>query len=34
MRYPTEEFSPEERAILAPHFTNLDRPVFALVNLP
>ncbi|HEV7771381.1 MAG TPA: FAD-dependent thymidylate synthase [Solirubrobacterales bacterium] len=34
MRYPVEEFSPEERAILAPHFTNLDRPVFALVNLP
>ena len=34
MRYPTEEFSPEERAILAPHFTNLDRPVFGLVNLP
>ena len=24
----------EERALLAPHFTNLDRPVFALVNLP
>ena len=34
MRYPVEEFSPEERALLAPHFTNLDRPVFALVNLP
>ncbi|HEX2391967.1 MAG TPA: FAD-dependent thymidylate synthase [Solirubrobacterales bacterium] len=34
MRYPAEEFSAEERAILAPHFTNLDRPVFALVNLP
>jgi thymidylate synthase ThyX len=34
VRYPVEEFSPEERAILAPHFTNLDRPVFALVNLP
>jgi thymidylate synthase ThyX len=34
VRYPTEEFSPEERAILAPHFTNLDRPVFGLVNLP
>jgi thymidylate synthase ThyX len=32
--YPVEQFSPEERAILAPHFTNLDRPVFALVNLP
>jgi len=34
MRYPTEHFSDEERALLAPHFTNLDRPVFALVNLP
>ena len=34
MRYPVEQFTPEERAILAPHFTNLDRPVFALVNLP
>ena len=34
MRYPVESFTPEERAILAPHFTNLDRPVFALVNLP
>ena len=34
MRYPVESFSPEERALLAPHFTNLDRPVFGLVNLP
>jgi thymidylate synthase ThyX len=34
VRYPPEDFSPEERAILAPHFTNLDRPVFGLVNLP
>jgi thymidylate synthase ThyX len=34
VRYPVESFSPEERAVLAPHFTNLDRPVFALVNLP
>jgi len=34
VRYPVEQFSPEERALLAPHFTNLDRPVFALVNLP
>jgi thymidylate synthase ThyX len=32
--YPVESFSAEERALLAPHFTNLDRPVFALVNLP
>jgi len=34
VRYPSEEFTPAERAILAPHFTNLDGPVFALVNLP
>ncbi|MBI4011464.1 MAG: FAD-dependent thymidylate synthase [Candidatus Rokubacteria bacterium] len=29
-----ESFTPEERARLAPHFTSLDGPVFALVNLP
>jgi thymidylate synthase ThyX len=29
-----ETFTEAERARLAPHFTNLDRPVFALVNLP
>jgi thymidylate synthase ThyX len=34
MDYPVESFTEEERAALAPHFTNLDRPVFALVNLP
>jgi thymidylate synthase ThyX len=34
VRYPVEEFTDEERKLLAPHFTNLDRPVFALVNLP
>jgi thymidylate synthase ThyX len=34
VRYPVEQFTAEERAILAPHFTNLDRPVFGLVNLP
>jgi thymidylate synthase ThyX len=34
MRYPVESFNDEERALLAPHFTNLDRPVFALVGLP
>lgn len=28
------EFSPDEDAILARYFTNLDRPVFALRNLP
>ena len=31
---PVEQFTEEEQARLAPHFTNLDRPVFALVNLP
>src|SRR3954464_1238412 len=31
---PVESFSDDERARLAPHFTNLDRPVFGLVNLP
>jgi len=30
----TEEFSRDERAALAPYVTNLDGPVFALVNLP
>jgi thymidylate synthase ThyX len=34
VRYPVEDFTAEERALLAPRFTNLDRPVFALVNLP
>src|SRR4249919_2127019 len=31
---PVEPFSEEERERLALHFTNLDRPVFGLVNLP
>jgi thymidylate synthase ThyX len=31
---PVESFTEEERERLAPHFTNLDRPVFGLVNLP
>src|SRR2546430_2805536 len=30
----SDQFSPEERAALSPYFTNLDGPVFALVNLP
>jgi thymidylate synthase ThyX len=30
----TESFTAEERARLAPHFTSVDGPVFALVNLP
>ena len=34
VRYPVDEFTPQERDLLSPHFTNLDRPVFALVNLP
>ena len=29
-----EPFTAEERARLAPYFTNVDQPVFALVNLP
>jgi thymidylate synthase ThyX len=29
-----EQFTTEERELLAPYFTNLDGPVFALVNLP
>lgn len=29
-----EEFSQEEREILQPFFTNLDKPIFALINLP
>ena len=32
--YWVEEFTADERARLAPYFTNLDRPVFALRNLP
>jgi len=34
VQYPVETFSAAERGRLSPHFTNLDRPVFALVNLP
>jgi thymidylate synthase ThyX len=34
MDYPVETFNEDERARLAPHVTNLDLPVFALVNLP
>jgi thymidylate synthase ThyX len=32
--YVSEDFSAEERSILRRYFTNLDEPVFALVNLP
>jgi thymidylate synthase ThyX len=34
LSFVSEEFTPVERSRLAPHFTNLDSPVFALVNLP
>jgi thymidylate synthase ThyX len=34
MQYVAEDFTPEEAAALRPYVTNLDRPVFALVNLP
>ena len=32
--YAVERFTDEEQDILRPYFTNLDLPVFALVNLP
>ncbi len=32
--YVTEEWTDDEARVLARHFTNLDGPVFALVNLP
>jgi len=34
VQYPVESFTETERERLRPHFTNLDRPVFGLVNLP
>jgi thymidylate synthase ThyX len=34
MQYPVESFTAPERAQLAPHFSNLDGPVFALIDLP
>jgi len=34
LEFVEEVFTEEERAILAPHFTNLDGAVFALVDLP
>ncbi len=34
MAHPVESFTEDEAALLAPHVTSLDRPVFALVNLP
>ena len=32
--YIAEDFTPDEADILRRYFTNLDGPVFALVNLP
>jgi thymidylate synthase ThyX len=34
MDYPRESFSDDEQRRLESHFTNLDRPVFCVVNLP
>ncbi len=34
MEYPIETFTEAERTRLRAHCTNLDRPVFALINLP
>src|SRR5262245_41615887 len=34
MQYAAERFDPDEADILRRYFTNLDQPVFALVNLP
>ena len=34
MDYPREQFTTDERRLLEPHFTNLDRPVFCVVDLP
>jgi len=34
MLYAPEHFTDDEAATLRPYFTNLDRPVFALINLP
>jgi thymidylate synthase ThyX len=34
VEYPNETFTEAERARLAPHFSDLDGPVFALLNLP
>ena len=32
--YFQEEFSKEETKILLNHFTNVDKPVFCLINMP
>ncbi|GMQ98191.1 MAG: FAD-dependent thymidylate synthase [Acidimicrobiia bacterium] len=33
-RFHTESFTPDEQEVLSRHFSNLDRPVFAIYNLP
>ena len=34
VEYPVESLTDRERALVAPHVTNLDQPVFGIVNLP
>ncbi len=34
MEYPREQFTADEQRLLEPHFTNLDSPVFCVVDLP
>ena len=34
MEYPADDLTPDERTRIAPHFTDLNGPVFALTNLP
>jgi len=34
MQYLAEQFTSDEQDVLRPYFTNVDGPVFALVNLP
>ena len=34
MDYPQEQFTAAEQRLLEPHFTNLDSPVFCVVDLP
>src|ERR1700756_2525305 len=34
LKYVEEQFTADEADVLRPYFTNLDQPVFALVNLP
>ncbi len=34
MDYPAEQFTSDEKRLLEPHFTNLDSPVFCVVDLP